>query len=256
VEEQLGGGRTSAPVRVGDTVHRPVRPWTPAVHAVLRHLQAAGFDGAPRVVGVDDRSREVLGYVVGETVGETVPWPAWVFADDMLVRVGRWTRRLHDLTADFVPPPDAVWFAGQRWQPGLVIGHHDAAPFNAVRRADGSVAFVDWDTAGPSSRELDLAYVALTWVPFYPPTFAARVGFRAFDDRSRRLHLLLDAYGFDGDRAAFGAAVAARARRNAAAVRDLAAGGEPTYAALLPMAAQLEDAAAGVDALPDTFWRR
>jgi hypothetical protein len=44
----------SDPVRVGGAVHRPVRPWTPAVHAVLRHLAAAGYDGAPRVLGVDD----------------------------------------------------------------------------------------------------------------------------------------------------------------------------------------------------------
>ncbi|WP_405616454.1 hypothetical protein OG292_23515 [Streptomyces sp. NBC_01511] len=27
-------------VRIGDTVHRPVQPWTPAVPTLLRHLEA------------------------------------------------------------------------------------------------------------------------------------------------------------------------------------------------------------------------
>lgn len=34
-------------VRIGDTVRRPAGPWTPTVHALLGHLHAAGFHGAP-----------------------------------------------------------------------------------------------------------------------------------------------------------------------------------------------------------------
>src|ERR1700728_3875724 len=37
-------------VRVGDTVERPIAPCWPATHALLAHLAAAGFDGAPRVL--------------------------------------------------------------------------------------------------------------------------------------------------------------------------------------------------------------
>nr|BFE82330.1 hypothetical protein GCM10020093_049310 [Planobispora longispora] len=43
----LGGDVTDGVVRVGDTVRRPTRPSTPSVHALLRHLEAAGFEGAP-----------------------------------------------------------------------------------------------------------------------------------------------------------------------------------------------------------------
>lgn len=253
-EQSLPGGRTSGPVRIGHTVHRPARPWTPAVHAVLRHLESVGFPGAPRVLGFDDLDREVLTYIDGETVGEQRPWPTWVYADATLVQVGSWLRRLHDMTVTFTPREDLSWFAGQSWHPGLVIGHHDAAPYNAVWR-DGQLAgFVDWDTAGPSSRELDLAFSALTWVPLEPRRIVEERGFTAFDDRSRRLHVLLDAYGYEGDRAAFGAVVAARARVNATAIRRLAAGGDPTYVALLPAAADLEESAREVEALPAAFW--
>jgi hypothetical protein len=57
-EEPLSGGNVSdGVVRVGDTVRRPAGPWTPAVHALLTHLHDAGFDAAPRPLGLDDRWR-------------------------------------------------------------------------------------------------------------------------------------------------------------------------------------------------------
>ncbi|MBA3574741.1 MAG: phosphotransferase [Pseudonocardiales bacterium] len=167
--------------------------------------------------------------------------------------LGAWLRRLHDATASFVPPEDTAWFAGQSWRPGLVIGHHDAAPYNVVWRGERLVGFVDWDIAGPSSPELDLAFVALTWVPMQARRVAAEQGFVAFDDRSRRLHLLLDAYRYDGDRAAFGAAIAGRARVNAAGIDRLAGGGDPMYVGLLSVVTDLEEAAREVEALPPSF---
>ena len=47
------GGLISTVTRVGDTVRRGTGPWTPAVHALLRHLEGVGFDGAPMVLGID-----------------------------------------------------------------------------------------------------------------------------------------------------------------------------------------------------------
>jgi hypothetical protein len=54
-------------VRVGDTVHRPVQPWTPATHELLRHLEAVGFRYAPRVLGFDEHGREILSYIPGDS---------------------------------------------------------------------------------------------------------------------------------------------------------------------------------------------
>jgi hypothetical protein len=243
-------------VRIGDAVHRPVRPWTPAVHAVLRHLEKVGFEGAPRVLGVDEQGREVLTFLEGETVGERRPWPGWVHEDAALVDVGVWLRRLHDLTVDFRPPADAVWFSGKPWWPGAVIGHHDAAPYNAVWRGGRLAGFVDWDTASPSSRELDLAYAALFWVPLLAHGSAWPHASVPVKDPSRRFHLLLDSYGFDGDRQDFGAVIAARARLNAAVIGRLAAGGDPAYAAIRQQADDLERSACEVEARPVSFWRR
>lgn len=254
VEESLPGGRTTGAARVADTIRKPAQPWSASVQAVLEHLEAAEFAGAPRARGFDEQGREILTYLPGQTVGEHLPWPEWIYSDEALMQVGDWMRRLHDTTADFVPAADAIWLSGRPWRPGLIIGHQDVAPYNAVWNDGGLIGFVDWDTAAPSTRELDLAFAALMWVPLHARDVVAPRGFRAFDDRPRRLHVLLDAYGYGGDRAGFGAAVAARARVNAAAIHRMAAGGEAIYMALLPHADELERAAVEIEELPARFW--
>src|SRR4051812_259822 len=226
-EVTLSGGNTTGAVLIGDVVHKRASPWTPTVHALLRFLEEAGFAGAPRARGFDDQGREMLTYLPGETIGDRTPWPGWATADAMLAQVGRWLRRLHDLTADFAPPAPERWFIGGTMRPGLVIGHQDAAPYNAVVDGDRLVGFYDWDIAGPSTREWDLAFSALLWVPLASPSDGTPLRSHDLEERSRRLHLLLDAYGYDGDRAAFAVVIPQRARRQAGVIRRTADAGDP-----------------------------
>ncbi len=253
-EVTLPGGFTTGAVLIDDVVHKPASPWTSTVHALLRHLEEAGFAGAPRAVGVDDQGREMLTYLPGDTVGAQVPWPDWVFTDSTVVQVGHWLRRLHDATLSFRPPADETWFLGGAVQPGLVVGHQDAAPYNAVMDGDRLVGFCDWDIAGPSSREFDLALSLLWWVPFCRPGDVEELGFRDVDGRSRRYHLLLDAYGYDADRQELAAVIVQRARGQAAAIRQMADQGDPGATRLLFVAGYFESAASDVEALPTEFW--
>jgi hypothetical protein len=253
-EKTLPGGNTVGAVRIGDVVHKQASPWTPTVHALLRHLEEAGVDGVPRVLGFDDQGRQMLTYLPGEMIGDRDHWPAWAFADSTLVQVGRWLRRIHDVTAGFVPPADERWFTGRTMQPGWVVGHQDAAPYNAAMDGDRLVGFFDWDMASPSPREFDLAFSALVWVPLGAPNPGEQLGVHDLEDRSRRLHLFLDAYDYDGDRHAFGPAVVQRARRQASVIRDLANSGDRAAIALLPIAGHLERSASHVETLPEGFW--
>ncbi|MGH3320188.1 MAG: hypothetical protein ACRDN9_08410 [Streptosporangiaceae bacterium] len=94
-------GGPSTAIRYGDTVRRPAGPWTPTVHALLRHLEHVGFQGCPRVVGdgYDDQGREVLTYVDGE-----IRHPhAW--NDEGAWQVGRMLRAPHGATASFRTAP-------------------------------------------------------------------------------------------------------------------------------------------------------
>src|SRR6185295_10496590 len=108
-EQVLPGGNTVGAVRIGDVVHKRASPWTPTVHALLRHLEQAGVDGVPRALGFDEQGREMITYLPGEMIGDRDPWPAWAYADSTLVQVGQWMRRVHDATATFVPPQDECW---------------------------------------------------------------------------------------------------------------------------------------------------
>jgi hypothetical protein len=254
-EQRLPGGRSFGAVRVGDEVRRPVQPWTATVHSVLRHLEDAGFDGAPRVRGFDDQGRERLTFLPGETLGETMPWPGWLRSDDALGQVGAWLRRLHDATAAFQPAEGAVWFTGRSWEPGCVIAHLDASPWNAVWAGGALAGFVDWDTASPSRREDDLAFSALTWVPLLTAEIAGQAGFADAADRRRRFDLLLDAYGYTGDRTAVRDAIIGRVERNVAVIRQLADGGEQAFKSMLPWAAELERSGHEVAELPHEFWQ-
>ena len=67
-EIALSGGNENVVVQVGETVRRPVHSWTPAVHALLRQLESAGFAESPRVLGFDEQGREILTMIPG-TVG-------------------------------------------------------------------------------------------------------------------------------------------------------------------------------------------
>jgi hypothetical protein len=119
---------------------------------------------------------------------------------------------------------------------------------------DRLAGFFDWDTASPSSREDDLAFSALLWVPLTAPEAGEQSGSHDDADRSRRLHLLLDAYRYDGDRRAFGAVIVRRARRQAGVIRSMAEAGDRASIALLPIASRLEQSALYAEGRPDSFW--
>jgi hypothetical protein len=159
-EQALSGGNVAESVRrVGDTVRKPAGPWTPAVAALLTHLAAVGFSGAPRALGRDAQNRQVLDYIPGRPAHDLEP-----LSPRGLRRVGALIRDLHDATEGFVPPADARWQVVIPPDREDLICHHDLGPWNLIvggRRW----AFIDWDGAGPGSRLWDLAYAVTGFVP-------------------------------------------------------------------------------------------
>jgi Phosphotransferase enzyme family len=185
-ETPLTGGNMSAGVvRVGDTVRRPAGPWTPAVHALLAHLNEAGFDGAPRPLGLDDQGREILDFIPG-----VAAWPGHfglLDGDGQLRRAARLIRDFHDAVAGFTPPADARWQVLMPADGAEIIAHHDLAPWNLVI-GEPRWAFIDWDTAAPGTRLWDLAYAMHGFAPLSASPAVQR------QDAGRRLRVIADAY--------------------------------------------------------------
>jgi hypothetical protein len=166
-EIPLAGGKlTAGVVRVGDTVRRPVS--STRAHEVLRHLEAIGFEHAPRFLGIDEQGREVLTFAPG-----VMMWPGarhLLGTDETIERAGRIVRRLHDAI------------------PGLV--HGDLGAWNLIVDGD-RWTIIDWDEVAEDDRSKELAQCVLSFCDLWdgvcpPPPEAAR-----------RLRRFGDAYGLD-----------------------------------------------------------
>src|SRR4051794_15883702 len=181
-------------VRVGDTVRRPARPWTPSVHALLAHLHAHGLAGVvPAPLAGDDRGEEVVGHLPGEV--PAYPMPDWVWEAPRLDEAARLLRRVHDATAS------GFDVRGRRWQlpvrePAEVVCHNDFAPYNLVFAAGDHrlTGVIDFEAASPGPRAWDLAYLAYRLVPLAGPQ---NPDLPALDAavRDERLARLVAAYG-------------------------------------------------------------
>jgi len=227
-EIPLEGGNVSTVVRVGDTVRRSAGPWTPAVHALLRHLEVMGFTGAPRAYGLDEHGREVLSYLEGEC-GEYPLAPHWT-TDEALRAVATMLRMFHDSQTGFVPPPGVRWRSFGPPPPDTeVVCHHDAAPHNVVWRPDGALAMIDFDLASPGARIYDVAYSAWTWVPLFSDRDSRTLGW-PHPDRPRRLRLFAESYGLTPhDRARLVATICTRIVDHVEGIRRMAAAGDPAF---------------------------
>ena len=226
---RLPGGNVAPVYRVGDTVRRSVGPWTPAVHALLRHLEREGFEGSPRVMGIDDEGREIVSFIEGSVpYAPDIPDEIWL--DDALVAVAQRVRLYHDAVASFEPPADALW----RFCPGApvrgdVVCHNDLGPWNTVYRDGLPAAFIDWDFAAPAPRLWDVAYAAWRFVPLYYNGIPGRGGEPDVPEFARRLRLFCDAYGL-ADRGALLDTVAHRQHVMHDTVRIWGQAGVPGFA--------------------------
>ena len=149
-------------IRVGDTVVRPTAPCWRATHALLGHLAAAGFDGAPRVLAVGPVT-ETLTYIDGRA--GVPPLAEDTLTDAALVSVASLLRRYHLAAASFDP-------SGYQWPRPIparfrsgVVSHNDVHPANLVFRDGRAAALIDFDLAGPGSVIWDFAAASRYWAP-------------------------------------------------------------------------------------------
>jgi hypothetical protein len=166
---------TPGVVRVGDTVRRPVKADSDYVHALLEHFEAAGFDGAPRFLGIDSKGRATFTYIEGFAP----PHNGFELPEEGVAAGARLLRSVHDLTA------------GTRFAEGSEVACHPSlSQPNFVFRDLVPVAIIDWDGTKPGTRLENLA--ALLWAFVHPAVYGEG------EPAARMLRVATDAYGWSG----------------------------------------------------------
>ena len=192
-DRNLHRGALHTVERIGDTICRPVNRWTPAVHGLLKYLEDRGFQGVPRILGVDDEF-ETLSWIEGEP--GTRPWPEVLRTDSGLAQITGFLKSYHCMIKDYVPSETTEWCVPDlRWQPGLIIRHGDLGPWNTIWSDDVLQGVIDWDFAEPGEKITDVAQIAWHLVPLRGDVFWSKAGFEEPPALRKRLHVLCEAYG-------------------------------------------------------------
>ena len=231
-EQQLVGGIANAGqvVRVGPHVLRPSSRHSTSIHAFLRAVRHAGFEGASSPVGIDEDGRERLVFIDGEV--PLAPYPDWSQSDTALASIARLLRGLHDAGRGF--DSEKLTWSDALADPagGTLVCHNDVCPENVVFRDGIAVGLIDFEFAAPGRPAYDLAHLGRLCVPIDDEFDQDRLGWRPAD-RPARLRLVADAYGLDGDgRVQLLTAMNDAIARVEAAVRRSVDAGDPNAVAM------------------------
>jgi phosphotransferase family enzyme len=227
------GGLITAAVRAGNTVRRPAAPGTAAMAALLKHLESAGFTGAPRYLGRDDRGRSVLTWIGGWCPRRD---EEHLIDASALRAVGALLRSYHDTVAGYDPSGVAAEFEeGPRTlAPGQLVCHGDVAPRNTIFRNGLPVAFIDWDGAWISDPLWEVGHAMWQFAPLRPDSGLRAAGWPQIPDRLARAAALADGYRLGRDaRRAVPALIAPMISGCAASVVAKAQAGQPAFARLI-----------------------
>ncbi|HKD34987.1 MAG TPA: hypothetical protein VKB73_16235 [Gaiellaceae bacterium] len=170
-----GGMSTPGVVRIGNTVHRPVKADAEYTQALLLHFERSGFTGAPRFLGLDDRGRTMLSYIEGWGP----PHNGFRLSEEAVRAGARLVRTVHDLTE------------GTRFAAGsLVACHPSLSQPNFIFCDLTPVAIIDWDGTRAGSRVANFG--DFLWAFVHPAVYGDG------EPAARMLRAALDGYGGTG----------------------------------------------------------
>ena len=181
-------------LRIGNTVHRPVGWWTPAVHKLLRYLESVGFKYSPRVLGFDSKGREILSFIDGDSGKDS--WTK-IVTDQGLRKYAKLLREYHNAVSEYHPANNSEWaYMKGGVKGGEIICHGDFGVWNIVWRNEEPVGIVDWDFVLPAKPRYDVLYALEYSAPFRDDEFSIKWHhFPKVPDRKHRIKVFAKAYG-------------------------------------------------------------
>ena len=194
--EILSGGSTNLVEKIGKVVHRKVKGH-PMLHEYLLFLEKEGMPGVPRFLGLDEQGREMLTYLPGKTMGPDYPYDhPCLHSDQTLCDMARFMRKLHDISAGFLPRAIEGGWTNPYFPKGEheTICHSDAAIWNFVFVNDRVSGLFDFDQAYPGTRCWDLTSTLFSSAL---PLYNGYESSKHAPETRRRIKLFFGAYGME-----------------------------------------------------------
>lgn len=172
-----------------ETVIRPNKSWTPAIHAFLKYMETKNISYVPRVIGFDEADNEMLSFLAGEVYDQ--PLPNFLMTDETIISAAEILCCFHRDGKAFIKQLTGK----EKWMleiPNIkaeVMCHGDYAPYNVTIINKKVVGIIDYDTLRPATVLWDLAYGIYRWIPFYEHSELD------LNEQIRRAKVFLDAYG-------------------------------------------------------------
>lgn len=182
----------------------------------------------PEPHGVDDRGREVLSFLPGETITHH-PWPRWIWSDFLLVEAAQALSAYHRAVDDFQPALVESRLGAGPLGDGEIVCHNDFAPYNCVFDSGHLTGIIDWDVVCPGPPSWDLAFFAWQWVPLHAPS--PELAWRTPLECQRRLRLVLESYEL-AERVDFVNQIERRIEASRSGILTRAAAGDPAFVRL------------------------
>ena len=188
----LIGGNVNSVALKDNIVRRKLTAVSPAIHQLLKHLEAKDFQGVPRLIGCDDEY-EYLSYLPGKPIFR--PWCDAIKTDLFIARLGEWLKNYHDVVADFRLEDNVKFNWGLTLpESDTIVCHGDLGPWNCIEQNGNFRGIIDWDLARYGYAIDNVAEFVFEFIPFNPNR-EETIGQVSDAILLRRLEVLCEAYG-------------------------------------------------------------
>lgn len=187
----LGGGCVNTVAFKDNIVRRKLTDISPAIHQLLKYLEAKNLAGVPRLIDCDE-NYEYLTYIPGKPIFR--PWGDAIKSDRFITSLGKWLKDYHRVIADFRLQGNAKFNWGiASPEPEMIVCHGDLGPWNCIQLDGEFQGIIDWDLAHYGYAMDDVAECAFTFVPICPYS-SESIAQISDIERLKRLAVFCEAY--------------------------------------------------------------